>query len=421
MMVADSVKRPLGAYYRVTLDALSDIHIALVESGAVYASALTHGGWEELFVDNELPAPTSSDEIPVIECRGGQEDGGHAFAIVGYTDKGFVVHNSWGPTWGRGGFGILTYSDWRQNAMDAWVVQLGVVTKEHEAVAKATGLRVTDRASGRVVVSSSPRLASHEISPFVVNMQNEGRLSERGEFRTFESDLTFCSTTIWTKKPANCGSSDSDVVDVALYALRPGNERRRGHGPRMDTSLVLERIFPVFLIWKHLLDGLQRGGRRHQGRRAPSERGFVESLQDRIATEGRTIEGLTRAGGAVCWAGMKDNASDISGTKHQASVSCSTFQSRRQVASHSAAPCRSSAGAIVHTFSDRAPSRPVSIGTVNLIAPRFASTTSPVSWPGDRQEKPLDACGPPETTLSKGIRLFAYGRRCCIGSGRSKR
>jgi hypothetical protein len=31
----DSVKRPLGAYYRLTLDAISDIHTALMEAGSV--------------------------------------------------------------------------------------------------------------------------------------------------------------------------------------------------------------------------------------------------------------------------------------------------------------------------------------------------------------------------------------------------
>ena len=130
---------------------------------------------EREVVASELPPPTSADEIPVIECRRGLEDAGHAFAIVGYTSKGFVVRNSWGPTWGRGGFGILTYSDWRPNAMDAWVVQLGVVTKEHEEVAKASSLRVTDRRSAQVVISGDATLSAHEVSPFVIDMQNQGQ------------------------------------------------------------------------------------------------------------------------------------------------------------------------------------------------------------------------------------------------------
>ena len=42
-----------------------------------------------------------------------------------------------------------------------------------------------------MVLSSDPELANHEISPFVVDMQNEGRLSDRGRFRTSEGDLEF--------------------------------------------------------------------------------------------------------------------------------------------------------------------------------------------------------------------------------------
>ena len=33
--------------------------------------------------------------------------GGHAFAIVGYNEVGFLVQNSWGPEWGKGGFATL--------------------------------------------------------------------------------------------------------------------------------------------------------------------------------------------------------------------------------------------------------------------------------------------------------------------------
>ncbi|CAN5775446.1 hypothetical protein BH18ACI5_BH18ACI5_06650 [soil metagenome] len=367
----DSVKRPLGAYYRLTLDALTDIHSALMETGAVYASALTHGGWDELFVSKAQPAPTSIDEIPVIECRRGLEDGGHAFAIVGYTEKGFLIQNSWGTIWGRGGFAILTYSDWRQNAMDAWVVQLGVVTKEHEEVGKASSLR-TERKSGRVVISSDPRLSAHEVSPFIINMQNEGRLSDRGQFRTFDSDLEFLlDHHLNTAARREWQFETSDTIDVALYA----------HGGLVDESAAAEsarqwvpllysnRIFPIFLMWEtDLLSTVFNSVQdavEGQDRRVAAD--WWNRFKNRVVDwKDERIEGLTRAPGGLLWGQMKDNADDISGTKASGVVKLfEMFKTRRRrlprlrlhLIGHSA-------GAIVQAhLGDRALDRDFEIGS----------------------------------------------------------
>jgi len=53
--------------------------------------------------------------------------GGHAVMVVGYTDRreSFIVRNSWGATWGRGGYFLLPYeyllSDHRY-AWDFWTI-----------------------------------------------------------------------------------------------------------------------------------------------------------------------------------------------------------------------------------------------------------------------------------------------------------
>ena len=59
----------------------------------------------------------------------------HAFLIVGYTSKGFLVLNSWGRDWGgwspgRGappipGVALWHYGDWADRIMDGWVLRLG--------------------------------------------------------------------------------------------------------------------------------------------------------------------------------------------------------------------------------------------------------------------------------------------------------
>ena len=38
--------------------------------------------------------------------------GGHAVAIVGYTEDGFIIRNSWGSDWGDSGYTIYPYTDW---------------------------------------------------------------------------------------------------------------------------------------------------------------------------------------------------------------------------------------------------------------------------------------------------------------------
>ena len=79
----------IGAYFRLK-NRISDFHSAINEAGVVYCSATVHDGWsDENIVDKVIPY---DDDEP---------KGGHAFAIVGYNDKGFWVQNSWGCTYRR--------------------------------------------------------------------------------------------------------------------------------------------------------------------------------------------------------------------------------------------------------------------------------------------------------------------------------
>jgi len=43
-LVADATRRPLGAYYRVDPNSVTDIHVALNEVGILYAGAVCHSG-----------------------------------------------------------------------------------------------------------------------------------------------------------------------------------------------------------------------------------------------------------------------------------------------------------------------------------------------------------------------------------------
>ena len=95
-------RTPGGAYYRVMHRQIRDMHAALNEAGILYVTLMVHDGWDE-------PGPGQHTvryvehgnlrerDFPII-TRQGRADSGHAVAIVGYTETGFIIQNSWGPT-----------------------------------------------------------------------------------------------------------------------------------------------------------------------------------------------------------------------------------------------------------------------------------------------------------------------------------
>lgn len=121
---ADAVRRPLGVYYRVNKRSVVDMQAAIQEIGAIYVSARVHDGWDRIPASK---TPKGHADLPVIPPPEDPKSfGGHAFALVGYNDKGFIVQNSWGPGWGAGGFAVMPYPDWVSYGTDCWAVALGV-------------------------------------------------------------------------------------------------------------------------------------------------------------------------------------------------------------------------------------------------------------------------------------------------------
>ena len=114
----------LGAYYRMS-PVLNHYHSAIAEVGAVLVSARIHDGWAR-------PRSSSGEPGLIQWSPDSRLHGGHAFAVVGYDDKGFIVLNSWGARWGgfngEPGLAHWSYADWAANVMDAWVLRLGVPT-----------------------------------------------------------------------------------------------------------------------------------------------------------------------------------------------------------------------------------------------------------------------------------------------------
>lgn len=372
----DAVKRPMGAYYRIDPKNIRDMHVALTEVGAIYASAFTHTGWDKLLRTTSLPAPTGTGELPVIQTGRGAPDQGHAFAIIGYTCDGFIVQNSWGTRWGRGGFAVLPYQDWIANAMDCWVVQLGVVTAEHEAVAGAPSLR-TDRA-GYAFVSRNENLAYHEISPFVVNMENEGQLSQRGRFRTKPDDLRALVEHHLPYAAAQWNIARAGRIDVAIYAHGGlTSEDAAAETARVWTPhLYSNRIFPIFLMWEtgafdtlgHIFEDVVKGEVEKTGGR------LLDKVKDEFKEWwNERLEGLARLPGRAMWDEMKDNAKDLSGARNAGVVQL--FDHLRKASASAKLPkirlhlIGHSAGSIVHAHLGAAAMRwGMDVASISLLA-----------------------------------------------------
>lgn len=318
----DAVRRPLGAYYRLNPKDLPDLHAALAETGALFVTAGCHAGWDELVRPRALAPAKRPQDLPLIQRKpGSAAHGGHAFAILGYDERGFILQNSWGPTWGRHGQAVMSYEDWLENGWDCWVAQLGVVTHTHEALAGSATLRTEAGPAGRrVVLARDPVLRDRELSPHIINLSNNGELSNSGRFRTQPGDVQALIDVQLPLARRQWGRAAQAPVDVCLYA----------HGGLVDEAAAAEiaatwipalyerQILPVFLMWEtgfldtleHRIEDLLKGRERAAG-------GGLGDSFERVLN--RRLEQLLARPGTALWGEMKQNAQAMSTVRRQAS------------------------------------------------------------------------------------------------------
>jgi hypothetical protein len=309
----DAITRPLGAYFRVKTDSLSDMHAAINEVGALFVTVGCHAGWD---VGNDMSPKGSKrprsfkDGIWQIERKPGYAaHWGHAVAIVGYNQEGFLIQNSWGPEWGSHGYAILTYDDWLSNAMDCWAAQLGVVTSEHKEMSRSLSLRETQ--GKQVVLASNPELANREIAPFIINVANNGRLSNGGDFRTSADDIRALFDVQLKEARERWQLKPKEPIRVCIYAHGGlvGEKAAAKIAKRWIPALYERQIFPVFLMWETgLFDTLLNIMNEHFGRESERAGGFSETVK-RWWNE--RLERMLARPGYGLWAEMKENAQAI--------------------------------------------------------------------------------------------------------------
>lgn len=258
---ADALKRPLGVYYRV-LPRRNHLQCALNEVGVVFAAAATHGGW----------ARPRGGVIPL--SRDGDATG-HAFAIVGYVDKGFVVQNSWGSAWGgvrlggrrRAGLAIWTYEDFERNAWDLWVATLALPVESLQALRG----EYTMANQGSRKSESGPPAA--EVSRHVIHI-DDGQFDSRSEYAT---TVESARRSIDAKVAA---AAQRGELNLLLYAHGGLNSVDAAAGRARAWRDVIDdnRVEHVHWIW---------------------ETGFLAELKDVIVGKDKFADG--RAGGAGDW------------------------------------------------------------------------------------------------------------------------
>lgn len=282
---SDALRRPLGAYYRVNHKDLVAMHSAMAEVGILYATGTVHRGWDD--IDDKGVIPFTDAML-----------GGHAFAIVGYDERGFWIQNSWGKDWGKGGFALITYDDWLQNGTDVWVARLG---------APVTMLKVQSTAITHSAAAGKSEAYSYaDLRPHIISVGNDGLLNEGGDFGTsreevaaiFEED--FKRVTKGWKKKRLLLYAHGGLVSEKAAVQRLADYR---------AALLEAQVYPVSFIWRSdawttmtniLQDAFRR--RRPEGFLDSAKDFMLDRLDDALEPLARTLTGKLQ------WDEMKENA-----------------------------------------------------------------------------------------------------------------
>lgn len=342
----DATTRPLGVYYRVDKKSVVDMQAAIHEIGAIYVSADVHDGWTL----DASPMPASHDKLPRIEHRA-EKTGGHAFALVGYNERGFVVQNSWGTGWGASGFAILSYEDWVTNGSDAWAVALGVPQDLSDLKARpprsggkaaakagrpAGGFRVM---AGRGLADVGATLRQQDNprdDPWPFNhvfehkpyqplrtdaaythtlvSGNDGQLMAT-DFTRARHDREGLARELVVERPLEWFKAGKDkTVKLALYAHGGLNsevasiQRIRVLAP----YFLANGIYPLFFTWKtgpgetikSMLEDL-----KHRVIAGDRSEGWLDRLREAAAeAKDRAIEAVGRQFARGIWSEMRENA-----------------------------------------------------------------------------------------------------------------
>ena len=416
----DATRRPLGVYYRIDKLSVVDLQAAIAEVGAVYVSGNVHDGWARAMNSASQAAPHAHDELPVITpMQDPSRNGGHAFALVGYNERGFIVQNSWGLQWGAAGFAVLPYEDWVTNATDAWAVALGVAQQAGDQPAGQAGspagsapasspYRVAMGRSMGALARTSRLTESPPDDPWPIDHRfnyspYQPWSTERAYTHTLLSgnDGQLMVTDFTRPRGDNSGQAHEILVERPLQWLKTNPARTLklaiyAHGGLNDEATSIQRIrvlapyflangiYPIFLTWKtgpaETLSDMVQDWVRHilglSGDRAGAWLNLGEAKDRAIEAAGRTL-------GKGLWSEMRENAAGGGLPGHALTIAASRLRALREQLTQAGQTLElhligHSAGAILlgHLLEQLGPlggGQPLPVQTCNLYAAACSS------------------------------------------------
>lgn len=313
---------PIGVYYRIDKSSVVDMQAAICEVGAIYCSGNVHNGW---FAQ---PLPQRGGIAYIEVPKGGENTGGHCFALVGYNRYGFIVQNSWGPKWGTKGFAILPYEDWIARGTDAWAVVLGAPIEHAESPHYHETQTLSARASaggGAIALAGPPMAAvSAAVTPWdrdnayrhAVVMGNNGALINRSIARQALSAFEH----VVVEAPAEwCGTGPGKLLLYAHGGLNAEEESVK-RIQVMAPYFQANGIYPIFLTWRTgVLESLQGIFQDIQQGVEPTGafRDVWRVVKDTVGeARDRAVEvACQTAGVKAIWSQMKQNARAAEATR----------------------------------------------------------------------------------------------------------
>ena len=276
-MAKDARNNTIGAYYRLK-PVISDFHAALNETGVIAVSAKVHKGWDD-------------PQNGIIEYHKNPE-GGHAFVIVGYNDKGFWIQNSWGKSWGDNGVALWLYEDWVKNIMDAWVFRLALPTPQIFNM-RAESAHLSSEEAGKAEKSAVPR---SKIAGHFVHI-DDGAYMTSGRYWSTDADV---------EQTAKLVANSTKYKHLLVYAhggLNSPKDSARRIAAMKDVFKANE-IYPFHIMYDTgIAEELKDLIFRKEANASERTGGFGDWTD-------RFVEGLVRRPGTLLWDEMKQDAYD---------------------------------------------------------------------------------------------------------------